>query len=69
MQALVFRRQICDLLAELLRLRIILLQLLLDLVQKTVYVLRAVAAEVFSNCTERTSCGVSIILSSNCFQY
>ena len=47
MQALVFRRQICDLLAELLRLRIILLQLLLDLVQKTVYVLRAVAAEVF----------------------
>ena len=47
LELLVLCGQISDLLAQLLCLRIVLLQLLLDLVQKTIHVLCTVAAEVF----------------------
>ena len=47
LELLVLCGQICDLFAQLLCLRIVLLQLLLDLVQKTIHVLCTVAAEVF----------------------
>ena len=45
-QPLVLSVQICDLAAQLLHLGIILLQLIFDLVQKPVYILGTVAAEV-----------------------
>ena len=47
LELLILCGQISDLFAQLLCLRIVLLQLLLDLVQKTIHVLCTVAAEVF----------------------
>ena len=47
MQLLVFSSQVRNLLAKLFRLRIVFPQLFFHLIQKTVYVLCAVAAEVF----------------------
>ena len=47
METLVFRCQVCDLLAQLLGQGIVLPELLLDLIQETVHLFGAIAAEVF----------------------